>query len=286
VAAARVCRPALRVIFSRATIGFGEFGYYFHCLSSNVGWFHSVYPSVPDFARHQHDITPLGLNGYWRFPASHREAYENLTAYVTLRREAYGGWMGAYMTHRFEYEAYAPRRGAQIISMEIGEDVPNTQSKIAIARGASRAAQLPWSAQVSPWHGPSVTTHGPVLFAGGVWQGADAGHSASFYVRLYAHVWFAGAAFLTPENSIAIFYDVLPNSTHAGILSAHGEAARQAARSCGPTTVALHLFRWLLSLTRTPGTRAAPASPPRSGRTPPWRGACSRQTRKLQRRVD
>jgi hypothetical protein len=135
--------------------------------------------------------------------------------------------MGAYMTHRFEYEAYAPRWGAQIISMEIGEDVPNTQSKIAIARGASRAAQLPWSAQVSPWHGPSVTTHGPVLFAGGVWQGADAGHSASFYVRLYAHVWFAGAAFLTPENSIAIFYDVQPNSTHAGILSAHGEAARR-----------------------------------------------------------
>lgn len=37
--------------------------YYFHCLSTDVSWFHSVYPNASDFARHAHDIKPQGIGG-------------------------------------------------------------------------------------------------------------------------------------------------------------------------------------------------------------------------------
>jgi len=36
--------------------------YYFHCLSTDVAWFHSVY-NASDFARHAHDIKPQGTGG-------------------------------------------------------------------------------------------------------------------------------------------------------------------------------------------------------------------------------
>ena len=38
-------------------------------------------------------------------------------------------------------------------------------------------------------------------------RGLDAGHSLSFYKRMWLHSWFAGAALVTPENSIAIFFE-------------------------------------------------------------------------------
>jgi len=37
--------------------------YYFHCLSTDVAWFHSVYPNASDFTRHAHDIKPQGTGG-------------------------------------------------------------------------------------------------------------------------------------------------------------------------------------------------------------------------------
>ena len=50
--------------------------------------------------------------------------------------------------------------GAGLISLEVGADVQNTQSKIALARGASRRFGVPWSVDVSPWLGNSCTSHG------------------------------------------------------------------------------------------------------------------------------
>ena len=85
------------------------------------------------------------------------------------------------------------------------------------ARGASRQRQLPWSAQVrlgqvvdrsrrqllsclhvlaqvSEWLSSSRTTTGPLHNNGGTWQGEDAGHSLSFFRRMWFHTWFSGAA--------------------------------------------------------------------------------------------
>ena len=210
-------------------VGFGEFGYFFHCLHNNLAWWHDIYPNQTDFNRHKHGISPPLLFGYNTLPKSHAEAYAAVRAYVAERRADYRGWMVSMLTGYLHYaEMYAARWGAQIISMEIGEGILTTQSKIAFARGSSRAHRLPFSCQVSPWHGPSCTTTGPVeKDQSGTWRGAAAGHSSSFYRRMYLHAWFAGAAYLTPENSVAIFFDEMPDATHAGKLSAHGEAAQR-----------------------------------------------------------
>jgi len=55
-------------------------------------------------------------------------------------------------------------------------------------------------------------------------RGLDAGHSLSFYRRLWLHSWFAGAALITPENSMSIFFqEGDPNWT----LTEHGHAATE-----------------------------------------------------------
>ena len=55
-------------------------------------------------------------------------------------------------------------------------------------------------------------------------RGLDAGHSLSFYKRMWLHSWFAGAALVTPENSISIFFETGdPDWT----LTAHGRMATE-----------------------------------------------------------
>ena len=48
-------------------------------------------------------------------------------------------------------------------------------------------------AQVSEWLSSSRTTTGPLHNNGGTWQGEDAGHSLSFFRRMWFHTWFSGA---------------------------------------------------------------------------------------------
>jgi len=55
-------------------------------------------------------------------------------------------------------------------------------------------------------------------------RGLDAGHSLSFYKRLWLHAWFAGAAMVTPENSIAIFFE---SAEAPWKLTSHGRAAAE-----------------------------------------------------------
>ena len=56
--------------------------------------------------------------------------------------------------------------GDSAIGLEVGENIRFTQSKFAFARGASRQWNIPWTVQVSPWFGPSVTTRGAVKEGG------------------------------------------------------------------------------------------------------------------------
>jgi len=56
-------------------------------------------------------------------------------------------------------------------------------------------------------------------------RGLDAGHSLSFYKRLWLHAWFAGKAMVTPENSIAIFFE---SQQHPWTLTSHGRTATKA----------------------------------------------------------
>lgn len=219
----------LRALNATQTVAvqFGEYGYFFHCLQQTTGWWHVVYPNAAEFARHQHDITPANLMGYRAMPASHAEAFAAVTAYVEKRRRDYEGWMTAYLTGHAHYsEMYAARWGANMISMEVGADVQDTQSKLAFARGSSRRFRVPFSVQVSPWYFGSCTTAGPVVKHGSTWVGSAAGHSISFVRRILLHAWFTGAALITPENSFNSFFEQMPCASDPGILSAHGEMAK------------------------------------------------------------
>jgi hypothetical protein len=203
-----------------SAIQLGEWGYYFHNLSWDETYWRGLYGA--SFDEHKHRMKPKGLFGYDTRPASKREAYEVLRNYFLTRNRAMRG-RNLSVTGHSHYEAYAAEWGTRLIGLEVGENIAFAQSKFAFARGASRQWGIPWSAQVSPWLSGAVTMAGPLRLEGNNARGIDAGHSLSFYTRMWLHGWFAGAAMVTPENSIAIFFE--PGEP-AWRLTSHGERAR------------------------------------------------------------
>lgn len=197
----------------------GEWGYYFHNLSHNDGWWRDVYGV--DFEKFKYLKKPAGLAGYDQRPANKRECYEVLKDYFTSRSRDMLGRIISVTGHS-HYEAYAGEWGARCIGLELGENIAFTQSKLAFARGASRQWVRPWSVQVSPWFHGACTTAGPLRKEGRDARGLDAGHSLSFYERMWLHAWFAGAAMVTPENSLAIFFE---QAAEPWTLTSHGQKA-------------------------------------------------------------
>jgi len=199
----------------------GEWGYYFHNLAPRESWWRDVYGQ--DFERFKHLMKPAGLAGYDRQPTSRHECFEVLKEYFQSRnRDLLGRTIS--VTGHSHYEAYAGEWGARCIGLEVAENIAFTQSKLAFARGASRSWRKPWSVQISPWFGPSCTTSGPLRKEDTIVRGLDAGHSLSFYERMWLHAWFAGAAMVTPENSFAIFFEK-PESPWT--LTSHGQKATE-----------------------------------------------------------
>jgi hypothetical protein len=197
----------------------GEWGYYFHNLAPNESWWRDVYGK--EFDAFKHLMKPPGLAGYDRRPTSRRECYDIIKDYYTSRQRDLLGRVISVTGHS-HYEAYVGEWGARCIGLEVGENIAFTQSKLAFARGASRQWQKPWSVQVSPWFSGACTTSGPLRKEGNDARGLDAGHSLSFYERMWLHAWFAGAAMVTPENSVAIFFE---EAAAPWTLTAHGRKA-------------------------------------------------------------
>ncbi|MCL5097215.1 MAG: hypothetical protein M1608_06770 [Candidatus Omnitrophica bacterium] len=204
-----------------SAVQLGEWGYYFHNLSSNESWWRLVYGS--EFEAFRHLMKPPGLAGYDRRPASRLECYQAVKDYFLSRSHDLLGRVIS-VTGLSHYEAYAAEWGAKCVGLEVGENIPFTQSKLAFARGASRQWGRPWSVQVSPWFAGACTTRGPLRKEGGYARGLDAGHSLSLYERMWLHAWFAGAAMVTPENSIAIFFD---KTSTPWPLTSHGRKASE-----------------------------------------------------------
>jgi hypothetical protein len=202
----------------------GEWGYYFHNLSCNEPWWRDVYGK--EFETHRHLMKPPGLAGYDFRPTSRRECYEILKDYFTSRSDDLLNRVISVTGHS-HYEAYTPEWGARCIGLEVGENIAFTQSKLAFARGASRQWRRPWSVQVSPWFAGACTTSGSLRQEGGTARGLDAGHSLSFYERIWLHAWFAGAAMVTPENSMAIFFE---SAAQPSLLTTHGRKAGEVFR--------------------------------------------------------
>lgn len=185
-------------------IQLGEWGYYFHNLSMDEGYWRAQFGD--NFDAHHGEMKPKGLAGYDVMPATRQEAYDIVRDYFLTRQRAMRGWNMSVTGHS-HYETYAAEWGARVIGLEVGENIAFAQSKFAFSRGASRQWGRPWSVQVSPWMSGAVTTAGPLRTENGRARGLDAGHSLSFYTRMWLHGWFAGAAMVTPENSIAIFFE-------------------------------------------------------------------------------
>jgi hypothetical protein len=204
-----------------SAIQLGEWGYYFHNLSHNEGWWHDVYG--PDFDTQKHLMKPAGLAGYDHKPANRQECYDILKDYF-LTRNRYMRGRNLSVTGHSHYETYAAEWGALVVGLELGENIAFTQSKLAFARGASRQWRRPFSVQVSPWFHGSCTTSGPLRQEGQYARGLEAGHSLSFYERLWLHAWFAGAAMVTPENSSGIFFE---QAQAPWKLTVHGEKAAE-----------------------------------------------------------
>lgn len=200
----------------------GEWGYYFHNLSMDEGYWRAQFGDKLE--QYRHEMKPKGLAGYDAIPASKEEAYGIVRHYFLARQRAMRGW-NLSVTGHSHYETYAAEWGARVIGLEVGENIAFAQSKFAFARGASRQWGTPWSVQVSPWMHGAVTTAGPLRLEHGGARGLDAGHSLSFDARMWLHGWFAGAAMVTPENSIAIFFE--PGEPKWR-LTAHGERAKEA----------------------------------------------------------
>jgi hypothetical protein len=199
----------------------GEWGYYFHNLAPNESWWRDVYGK--EFDAFKHLMKPPGLAGYDRRPTSRRECYDIIKDYYTSRQRDLLGRVISVTGHS-HYEAYVGEWGARCIGLEVGENIAFTQSKLAFARGASRQWQKPWSVQVSPWFSGACTTSGPLRKEGRDARGLDAGHSLSFYERMWLHGWFAGAAMVTPENSVAIFFE---KAAAPWTLTEHGRKAAE-----------------------------------------------------------
>jgi hypothetical protein len=202
----------------------GEWGYYFHNLSCNEPWWRDVYGQ--EFEAHKHLMKPPGLAGYDHRPTSRRECYDILKDYFTSRSKDLLNRVISVTGHS-HYEAYAGEWGARCIGLEVGENIAFTQSKLAFARGASRQWHRPWSVQVSPWFSGACTTSGPLRREGGGARGLDAGHSLNFYERMWLHAWFAGASMVTPENSMAIFFE---SPAQPDLLTSHGRKASEVFR--------------------------------------------------------
>lgn len=202
-------------------IQLGEWGYYFHNLSCTERWWRDVYGA--EFESMKHLMKPPGLAGYDRRPSTRRECYETLKDYFVSRSHDLLNRVVSVTGHS-HYEAYAAEWGARCVGLELGENIAFTQSKLAFARGASRQWNTPWSVQVSPWFHGACTTSGPLRREGRDARGLDAGHSLSFYERMWLHAWFAGAAMVTPENSLAIFFET---PAAPWTLTSHGEKAAE-----------------------------------------------------------
>lgn len=202
-------------------IQLGEWGYYFHNLAPNEPWWRDVYGK--EFDAFKHLMKPAGLAGYDRRPANKQACFDVVKDYYTSRSRDLLHRVISVTGHS-HYEAYVGGWGARCIGLELGENIAFTQSKLAFARGASRQWQKPWSVQVSPWFHGACTTSGPLRKEGRDARGLEAGHSLSFYERLWLHAWFAGAAMVTPENSIAIFFE---KAEPPWTLTTHGRKAAE-----------------------------------------------------------
>lgn len=165
-------------------------------IMDNVGLFTSI--QFGEWGYHFHTAKPYGPYDGFPKPMTNRiDCYDFLrSAYLQQTADYRRGWANSVTGHS-HYESYAAEWGCRMVGIEVGENIAFTQSKFAFTRGASRQWEIPWSMQMSPWWNGYVTR----------WNTLAHGHSLSLWKRMLLHGWFAGAAWLTPENNANIIFN-------------------------------------------------------------------------------
>jgi len=210
----------------------GEWGSGFHCLTpaeqpgADPGcgaWEHGtsapgscgpseyVAPTVDCSTTPSHPagVPNCSTVGLGRNPHNLSEAYHYVKENY-MRRQRFvqydGPGGGTHSTPGYSYFTHEPARwGSKLVGFEVGENIENAQTHVALSRGSSRQRGVPWHMQLSPWHGASETSLCPdgaricTDPGGSTCGGPDAGHSETFLRRMFIYHWLAGSALNTAE---------------------------------------------------------------------------------------
>lgn len=121
--------------------------------------------------------------------------------------------------------------GVDLMGIETAENIPAT-GEARVRPRAARQFGVPWTEDVSPWFGPSISVGRPATQptgADGIYRGANAGHSPSMMDRMWTTAWFSGTANVIVEAASTVLFDVDPRLSEfpaqAG-LSEYGRAQR------------------------------------------------------------
>jgi len=133
-------------------------------------------------------------------PDTRPEAHDIIRGWVqknlTIPFQPYGGLIN--FNGNSHYNSYAARWGVSCAGIEIGANVMDTQTKVMIARSATRSTGVPFCVDMSPWFGPKETSAiNETTY--------HYGHSHSFIYRVWAYAWFVGAAEIMPEASAGMY---------------------------------------------------------------------------------
>jgi len=157
----------------------------------------------PDQAMHSKDRTrpPTAFDpSPPYFPETRQEAHDQIKSEVQARWANPGKAWGGYISFNgySHYSQYAARWGFECAGIEVAENIWYIQTKMMFARSGSRANDVPFCVDVSPWFGPGmIRSHNESTF--------EAGHSHSFLYRVWALSWFSGAAEAFAEADGAYF---------------------------------------------------------------------------------
>lgn len=127
-------------------------------------------------------------------------------------------WM-SHTGHEW-FSAYGAEFGADVLALEVGENIVATQAQIALMRGAARLHRIPFFYDVSPWFltiaayragvGEEVAADPSEPLAEKVWGWSpyhyNGGHSSSLLNRLWYVGWLSGASYVYPEGAFDNFF--------------------------------------------------------------------------------
>lgn len=137
-----------------------------------------------------------------------RGVYETMVRALRAWKARVGGHLS--LANGYGLLSHCAEIGLDAIGTETSENIPGTQVQRAFCRGAARQFGIPWFEQISVWYANSVAAACPApdIYNNGFRGGPDCGHSLSHLARHWYTAWFGGAAYVMPEASQSVLYNL------------------------------------------------------------------------------